>query len=62
MYHWKGDQATASGVTGALLTGDFSAEIGVAQGCQPIGAPREVTKADGRVIFELADEPALGKF
>ena len=62
MYHWKGEQATESGVTGVLLTGDFSTEIGVAQGCQPIGKPREVTKVDGRVIFELDGEPALDSF
>ena len=62
MYHWKGTQATEGGVTGLLLTGDFRTEIGVAQGCQPIGKPREVTKADGRVIFELDDEPALENF
>lgn len=62
MYHWKGEQATEKGVTGVLLTGSFSTEIGVAQGCQPIGKPREVTKADGRVIFELDGEPALENF
>ena len=62
MYHWKGTQATEGGVTGVLLTGDFNTEIGVAQGCQPIGKPREVTKVDGRVIFELDGEPALENF
>lgn len=62
MYHWQGTQATEGGATGLLLTGNFSTEIGVAQGCQPIGKPREVTKADGRVIFELDGEPALESF
>ena len=62
MYHWQGTQATEGGATGILLTGDFSTEIGVAQGCQPIGKPREVTKVDGRVIFELDGEPALESF
>ena len=62
MYHWRGTQATEGGATGLLLTGNFSTEIGVAQGCQPIGKPREVTKADGRVIFELDGEPALENF
>ncbi len=62
MYHWKGAQATEGGVTGLLLTGTFTTEIGVAQGCQPIGKPREVTKVDGRVIFELDGEPALENF
>ena len=62
MYHWKGEEATEGGLTGVLLTGDFSTEIGVAQGCQPIGRPREVTKAEGRVIFELDGEPALDNF
>lgn len=62
MYHWKGTQATEGGVTGFLLTGKFRAQIGVAQGCQPIGEPREVTKSEGRVIFELDGEPALENF
>ena len=62
MYHWQGTQATEGGVTGLLLTGNFRTEIGVAQGCQPIGKPREITKADGRVIFELDGEPALENF
>ena len=62
MYHWNGAEATEGGLTGLLLTGDFRAEIGVAQGCQPIGRPREVTRAEGRVIFELDGEPALERF
>ena len=62
MYHWKDAQATEGGATGVLLSGNFNAEIGVAQGCQPIGKPREVTKADGQVIFELDGEPALENF
>lgn len=62
MYHWKGEQATERGVTGVLLTGNLTTEIGVAQGCQPIGKPKEVTKVEGRVIFELDSEPALENF
>ncbi len=62
MYHWKGEAATEGGLTGILLTGGLSAEIGVAQGCQPIGKPREVTRSAGRVIFELDGEPALERF
>ncbi len=62
MYHWRGAEATEGGLTGILLTGDFNTEIGVAQGCQPVGRPREVTRAEGRVIFELDGEPALENF
>ena len=62
MYHWKDAQATEGGATGVLLSGNFNTEIGVAQGCQPIGKPREVTKADGQIIFELDGEPALENF
>lgn len=62
MYHWAGTQAAEGGVAGALLTGNFRTEIGVAQGCQPIGKPREVTKAQGRIIFELDGKPALENF
>lgn len=62
MYHWKGEAATEGGLTGILLTGGLSTEIGVAQGCQPIGKPREVTRSEGRIIFELDGEPALERF
>ena len=62
MYHWKDAQATEGGAAGVLLSGNFNTEIGVAQGCQPIGKPREVTKADGQIIFELDGEPALENF
>ena len=62
MYHWRGEEATEGGLTGILLTGDFNTEIGVAQGCQPVGRPREVTRAEGRVIFELDGKPALENF
>lgn len=62
MYHWKDAQATEGGATGVLLSGNFNTEIGVAQGCQPIGKPREVTKVDGQIIFELDGEPALENF
>lgn len=62
MYHWKDAQATEGGATGVLLSGNFNTEIGVAQGCQPIGKPREITKADGQIIFELDGEPALENF
>ena len=57
MYHWKGEEATEGGLTGILLKGNFSTEIGVAQGCQPIGRPREVTRAEGRVILNWMVNP-----
>ena len=44
---------------GVLLTGDFHTEIGVAQGCQPIGNPVEITRAEDNLIFELDGTQAV---
>ena len=42
-----------------LLTGAIHTEIGVAQGCQPIGRSLEITRAEGNVIYEVNGGPAL---
>ena len=55
-------EATEGGLTGILLTGDFDTEIGVAQGCQPIGKPREITRAEGRVILNWMVNPHWKSF
>ncbi len=62
MYHWAGHEAREGGVAGVMLTGEFHTEVGVAQGCQPVGKPYEITKSQGRIIFELDGSPALERF
>ena len=59
IYGWHDEEVVESGVAGMLLTGAFHTEIGVAQGCQPIGQPLEINRAEGNVIYEVNDNPAL---
>lgn len=61
IYGWHDEEIKESGVAGMLLTGAFHTEIGVAQGCQPIGRPLEITRAEGNVIYEVSGNPALGR-
>ena len=59
MHQWCGTDITEAGVAGVLLTGDFHTEIGVAQGCQPIGNPAKITRAEDNLIFELDRREAV---
>lgn len=59
MYQWCGKEIAEGSVAGLLLTGSFHTEIGVAQGCQPIGRPLEITRAAGNIIYELDGQPAV---
>ncbi|MBM3946953.1 MAG: hypothetical protein FJ315_06090 [SAR202 cluster bacterium] len=58
-FQWLNNQVSSRGVAGALVWGDFSLAIGVAQGCTPIGQPSIITKAQANVIMEIAGRPAL---
>ena len=59
IYEWLDGEVVEAGVAGMLLTGAIHTEIGVAQGCQPIGRPLEITRAEGNVIYEVNGGPAL---
>lgn len=59
IYGWHDEEVVESGVAGMLLTGAFHTEIGVAQGCQPIGHLLKITRAEGNVIYKVNDEPAF---
>lgn len=59
MHQWCGAEIAESSVAGVLLTGDFHSEIGVAQGCQPIGSPVEITRAEDNLILELEGRDAV---
>ncbi len=46
------------GFAGVALSG-VEPVIGVAQGCQPIGEPYIITRAEGNVVYEIGSRPAL---
>ncbi len=47
------------GLSGVAFSPDVTLMSRVTQGCQPIAAEREITRAEGHVVLELAGEPAL---
>ncbi len=59
IYEWRDKEVVEAGVAGLLLTGAIHTEIGVAQGCQPIGHLLQITRAEGNVIYEVDSNPAL---
>jgi small ligand-binding sensory domain FIST len=48
-----------SGVAGVALGGDVRIETVVAQGCRPVGAPLQITRCQGNIVFELDGRPVL---
>lgn len=46
------------GLAGVALSG-VEPVIGVAQGCQPIGRPYIITRAEGNIVYEIGSRPAL---
>ena len=58
-YEWYDNNIVKGSVAGVLLTGRLHTEIGVAQGCEPIGPPLKITRAKENVIYEMDGEPAM---
>lgn len=58
-FQWCNEEITEQGVAGVLFSGPFTASVGVAQGCKPIGEPYIITKAQGNLVEEIASRPAL---
>jgi small ligand-binding sensory domain FIST len=56
---WCGQEIGVHGVSGLLLTGSLALRLGVAQGCQPIGQPSRISRAQANQIIELDGRPAL---
>lgn len=56
---WCGPEIGVHAVAGLLLTGEFTLRLGVAQGCQPIGQPSRISRAQANQIIELDGRPAL---
>lgn len=61
-YQVCGEQCQSNAVAGLQLSGSFEAVIDITQGCQPITEPMVITKADGNLILEIDDQPALEVF
>jgi hypothetical protein len=49
-------------VSGIAFYGDFGLGIGVQSGWAPIGLSKQVTRARGKIVYELNGEPALNVF
>jgi small ligand-binding sensory domain FIST len=58
-FQWCGAEIGVHAVAGLLLTGEFTLRLGVAQGCQPIGQPSRISRAEANQIIELDGRPAL---
>ncbi len=58
-YQWAGTRIAEDGVSGILFSGAFRPFIGVAQGCQPVGKPYVITRAEGNIIYQIGRRPAL---
>jgi small ligand-binding sensory domain FIST len=57
-----GDKLATNSVAGAYLSGDFEAHVDITQGCQPISESMVITKAEGNLIYEINDRPAIEVF
>jgi hypothetical protein len=57
-----GGRIYSDAVCGIAFYGDFGLGVGVRSGWAPIGLPKQVTKAIGKVVYELNGEPALNVY
>jgi len=58
-FEYCGDRVLTDSVIGIGLSGKFSYGFGIRHGWEPVGLPLKVTKAEGVVIKEINNEPAL---
>jgi small ligand-binding sensory domain FIST len=56
------DKIASNSVAGAYLSGEFELHTDITQGCQPISQPMTITKAEGNLIYEIDDRPAIEVF
>ena len=59
---FAGDAVSSNAIAGVLLSGDFRASVGVGQAVRRVGQVRRVTRAAGKVVFELDGRPAYEAF
>ena len=58
-FEFYGDTVASGAVAGFLLSGEFSYQIDITQGCQLVGNTCVITECDKNVISRLDGEPAL---
>lgn len=58
-YEYCKDKVISDAVVGVGISGDFSYGFGIRHGWEPIGLPLKVTKADGAILKEIDNKPAL---
>lgn len=58
-FQYFNDEVLTDSVPGVLFCGDIKLGIGVRHGWVPLGRPRRVTRAAGRVVYQLDKLPAV---
>lgn len=58
-FQFCGRNVATRAIAAQALSGGLRADIGVTQGCQPLGAPCTVTRGRDNLIMELDGRPAL---
>ena len=61
-YQFYEDRVISNSVVGFALSGAFETVVDITQGCQPVGEPMVVTKAQENLIFEIDGRPAFEVF
>tara|TARA_B100000745_G_scaffold294310_1_gene237151 strand:+ start:9296 stop:10489 length:1194 start_codon:yes stop_codon:yes gene_type:complete len=61
-YQYLNDKVYSGTVVGVGISGDCTFGIGVKHGWIPIGMPKKVTKAEGSVLHELDEKPAISVY
>lgn len=58
-FQYYNDEILSDAVPAVLFCGDIRLGVGVRHGWVPLGRPRRVTRASGRVIYQLDRQPAV---
>jgi small ligand-binding sensory domain FIST len=56
------EKVLSNSIAGVYLSGEFDLHIDITQGCQPISEPMTITRAEGNLIYEINDRPAIEVF
>ncbi|MBV7338836.1 FIST C-terminal domain-containing protein [Chloroflexi bacterium TSY] len=61
-YQYCNDEIVSDGVAWALLSGQLHLAYAVSHGCMPMGSERQVTHAEGNILYEIDGKPTLTVF
>lgn len=61
-FQYANDTVHSSAISAVALAGDFKHAVGVRHGWNPISGPKQVTKANGTVIYEIDGKPAAALY